>query len=451
MSTLFVGLDVHLKAVTAAFVLEDAAIAAKRISFPNDPSGADTLALRVRDICAQCGITDAQIGMETTSNLYFGLADVLRSHGVFDGLHVDVHSLNARQVAQLKKLFPEMSKDDPVDAGMIAEYLRFRRLPTPHLVDERYLALQQLTRHRFHLVQSLVGEKNRFISHLFLKFSGFRQDKPLSDTFGAASSALLTEFLSVDEIARMSIDELVDFLKDKGRDHFIDPEKTAARIKAAAAKSYRLNSSLVDPVNTILAMTLENVRFFERQIKAIDKAIEHQLRAFAHEATLLASVPGIGDVLGAGIIAEIAGIQRFDNDGALARFAAIVWKHHKSGEFSGDDTPMMHSGNQYLRYYFVEAANSLRLHNEEFAAYYQTKFREATKHHHKRACVLTARKLVRLVFNLLRKGMLYRTPQQRKEYQAANPLPEGTTPGELARHAARRRQAKRPMRIHIDH
>jgi transposase len=444
-------MDVHLSTVTASFVLDDATSPAKRISFPNNPSGANKLALRVRDICAQRGITDAQIGMETTGNLWVGLADVLRSHPVFDGLHIDVHSLNARQAAQIKKLFPEMSKNDPVDAAMIAEYLRFRRLPTPHLVDEHYLALQQLTRHRFHLVQSLAGEKNRFISHLFLKFSGFRQDKPLSDTFGAASSALLTEFLSVDEIAQMSIDEMIDLLKDKGRDRFIDPEKTATRIKAAAAKSYRLNSSLVDPVNTILAMTLENIRFFERQIKTIDKAIERQLRAFSYEATILASIPGIGPVFSAGIIAEIAGVERFDNDGALARFAAIVWKHHKSGEFTGDDTPMMHSGNQYLRYYFVEAANSLRLHNDEFAAYYQTKYREATKHQHKRACVLTARKFVRLAFNLLHKGMLYRTPQQRKEYQAANPLPEGTTPGELARHAARRRQAKRPVRIHIDH
>ena len=112
---------------------------------------------------------------------------------------------------------------------------------------------------------------------------------------------------------------------------------------------------------------------------------------------------------------------------------------------------MMHSGNKYLRYYFVEAANSLRLHNEEFAAYYQTKYREATKHHHKRACVLSARKLVRLVFSLLHKGMLCRTPEQRKEYRAADALPEGITPGELASHAARRRQAKRPMRVHVDH
>jgi len=116
---------------------------------------------------------------------------------------------------------------------------------------------------------------------------------------------------------------------------------------------------------------------------------------------------------------------------------------------SSDETPMMRSGNEYLRCYLVEAANSLRMHSEEYAAYYQTKYREATTHHHKRACVLTARKLVRLVHTLLRKNQLYQTHDQRKEAPAV--LPAGMTPGELARHVVRRRQAKGRFRVHLDH
>ena len=293
--------------------------------------------------------------------------------------------------------------------------------------------------------------KNRFISSLFLKFSGFRQHKPLSDTFGAAASALLTEFLTVDEIARLSINELADFLQEKGKGNFGDPCAVASAIKEAAAKSYRLDARLVEPVNQVLAMTLANVRYFERQIDEIEKVITRQLRAFAHEAAILSSVPGFGPVFTAGLIAEIADIRRFDNDSALARYSAIAWKKTQSGEFTSDHTPMLRSGNQYLRYYFFEAANCLRLHNDEFAAYYQSKHREANSHHHKRACVLTARKLVRLVFRLLRDGVLYKTPDQRKEYRAAHPLPNGITHGELARHIQRRRQAKKAFRVHVDH
>ena len=63
---------------------------------------------------------------------------------------------------------------------------------------------------------------------------------------------------------------------------------------------------------------------------------------------------------------------------------------------------MTKTGNKYLRYYLVEASNSLRVHNEEYKKYY-----ESQKHKHKRALVLTAHKFVRLVFALLSKGEIY--------------------------------------------
>ena len=68
---------------------------------------------------------------------------------------------------------------------------------------------------------------------------------------------------------------------------------------------------------------------------------------------------------------------------------------------------MTKTGNKYLRYYLIEAANSLRVHNEEYKAYYQSKYQEVTKHRHKRALALTARKLVRLIFLLLKNSQLY--------------------------------------------
>ena len=50
----------------------------------------------------------------------------------------------------------------------------------------------------------------------------------------------------------------------------------------------------------------------------------------------------------------------------------------------------------------VEAANSIRRHEDTYRLYYQKKYDEVPKFKHKRALVLTARKLVRLVDTLLR-------------------------------------------------
>lgn len=47
----------------------------------------------------------------------------------------------------------------------------------------------------------------------------------------------------------------------------------------------------------------------------------------------------------------------------------------------------------------------MRIHNAEYGRYYLTKYNESTKH--KRALVLTARKLVRLVNAMLRYNQLY--------------------------------------------
>jgi transposase len=447
MSRLHVGLDLSQTLVAACFMLDDGSEPINRFCFEHNPSGVDKLVAKMVDTANQLSTNQLLVGMETTGLLWWHIAEALRNSPQLRHLSPAVYTINAKLICNFKKAYVETEKTDPGDAFIIAERLRFGRLPRMCEPDERYLALQKLTRHRFHLVNSLTSEKNRFLTHLFLKFSAFCQQQPLSDPFGAAASAL-TEFLSVDEIANTSIEELAAFLIEKGRNGFRDPQAVAQAVQKAARDSYRLDQCLADPVNIILAMTLQNIRFFETQIAHLDKVIARQLAALP-SAKVLLSVSGLGPVFVAGIIAEVGDINRFDTDAQLARFASIAWKHSQSGDFVAEDTPMMRSGNQYLRYYFIEAANSLRMHNEEYAAYYRTKYREATTHHHKRACVLTARKLVRLVHTLLRKGQVYQTPDQRKEAPAV--LPVGMTPGELARHVVRRRQAKGRFKPHLDH
>ena len=113
----------------------------------------------------------------------------------------------------------------------------------------------------------------------------------------------------------------------------------------------------------------------------------------------------------AGIIAEIGDIHRFDSQASVAKFAGLVWTQHQSGEFEAEHSRMIKSGNRYLRYYLLEAANSVRRCDSEFRRYYDLKFKEVNKYQHKRALALTARKLVRLVFRLLKDNRLYIPPE----------------------------------------
>lgn len=63
------------------------------------------------------------------------------------------------------------------------------------------------------------------------------------------------------------------------------------------------------------------------------------------------------------------------------------------GNFDTEERRLTKNGNRYPRYYLILVANSLRVHNEEYRAYYQTNYREVTKLQHKSALALTARKL----------------------------------------------------------
>ena len=71
---------------------------------------------------------------------------------------------------------------------------------------------------------------------------------------------------------------------------------------------------------------------------------------------------------------------------------------------------MIKSGNRFLRYYLLEAANSVRRYDSEFNRYYNLKYKEVNQFQHKRALALTARKLVRVVYRLLKDNRLYTPP-----------------------------------------
>ena len=150
------------------------------------------------------------------------------------------------------------------------------------------------------------------------------------------------------------------------------------------------------------------MKALESQIKEFDKAIKTEMELLPN---VLTSIPGIGPVYSAGIIAEIGDIHRFESQASVAKYAGLVWTQHQSGDFEAQNTRMIKSGNHYLRYYLLEAANSVRRCDSEFRRYYDLKFHEVNKFQHKRALALTARKLVRVVFRLLKDNRLYIVPE----------------------------------------
>jgi len=406
-TTLFVGIDVSKTSNTVRF-MDGEGDTLSLFDIPNNSDGAARLQEKLRYTLLHTDYSKVTVGMESTSVYADHLATYLRNDEFLHKWECKVYVINAKNISNFKKSYPELPKTDSIDTLIIADYLRFGRLPKIVSHDEKYLALRNLTRARFQAAQNLSREKTRFIETLFQKFSSLDSSRVFSNTFGATALSAACDFLSVDEIIYTPIDKLADFVNQKGKGKFADPQAIAAALQAAARSSYRVSKTVNDSLNQLLAIRLIGIRSIEEQIKSLDKSIVSFMAAFQN---VLISIPGIGPVYSAGLMAEIGDINRFKGQAALAKYAGLAWSKHQSGGFEAANTKLILSGNKYLKYYLLEAANKVRMHDASFAEYYRIKFREVPKHQHKRALALTARKLVRLVFSLLSTNRLY-TPQR---------------------------------------
>ena len=406
MDKLFVGLDVSLKDYKVCFLDTEGERIGKSFALKNNGDGSQVLVERIVAAAAKVKAEKVLLGYESTSVYGWHLQYFLTDAPELAPLSPTIVCFNPAVIENHKKSLGDLPKNDHMDAFAVADRLR-GRLPKSVSADFRYLALQRLTRHRFHIVECIVREKNYYLSNLFLKCSGLCQTAVFSDNFGAAATGLVDELENFEQIADMPLAELVSWLIERSREKFDNPEETAKKLQAAVKSSYRVRPSMDHSLNLVLRSCIENIKSLEHQKKTIEKSIQEQVKFFHNEYTCLKSVKGIGEVIAAGLIAEIAGISRFEDDDALAKFAGIYWNKHQSGEFTAEESSLRRRGNKYLRYYFVQAADHMRIWLPEYRDFYSRKFRESKTHHHKRALILTSRKTVRLVFALLHDNKLY--------------------------------------------
>ena len=413
MSTLFVGIDVSSKSneVYAMDFDENKYISSP---FGNNQPGADALA----DIIADCmekhkNLDTIIIALEATSVYSIHISNFLSTSEVLMPYKPYVFCLNPKTTANYRKSYVGMEKTDPTDAFLIADFARVGR--TKKLEPWRggqFIALKRLTRHRMHLMECITREKTYMVSNLYLKFSELQllegENKPFGSVYSATASAVLTEFMSPQEIIDASEEDLLNFIATKSRNRISDISKTTDLLRKAARDSYRLDKCMYEPLSISIASSFNCIHAYKKEIKLIDEAIEKCINGMSPNALLiLQSIPGIGPVWASGIISEIGDITAFHSSDALAKYAGLYWPKGDSGDFTSEDNRISKAGNIYLRYYLGEAANSVRRYIPEYADFYAKKYAEANKHQHKRALALTSRKLVRLVFGLLVKNQLY--------------------------------------------
>lgn len=407
--TLCVGADVHLDKIVLRAV--DKALGHEvfqRFRVTNNLPGAQAAAATIAQTATDLGYTRIEIGWEATGMLWIPFHRYLSTEPLLHPFELELVCFNPKLVAKFKDgLVLRSPKNDDRDAFDIAARIRFGELPVSYVPGDFWQGLRRLTRYRYRLSKALSQEKMRFQSYAYLKCSDWKRVKAFSDVFGATSAALLTEF-TVAELQEMTHDQLVDLITRRGRGRFHDPTATARAVRQTLRTSYPIDTRMDEMVTAALAAGWDHIRYLKRSMKRLDRLIARYIDPVPNP---IITIKGLGAVITAGILAEVVDVLRFPENKHLAQYMGLTWRKRSSGGFVSQNTRLTKVGNVYLRYYFILGANLLRQHNLEYKAYYLRKYQEVSKYQHKRALVLTARKLVRLVHALLTKNEPYVRPR----------------------------------------
>ena len=383
-----VGIDIGKNHHEASIVSPEGKQIGRSLRFATTHKGADSL---MSFIFKNIGNSPCVFGMEATGHYWYPIYSFLKAKGY------TIYVINPIQSDSLRKMYIRQTKNDSIDSFLIAEVIRFGQFGTTSMADENILAMRQLCRYRDSVISSRTEIKLRIGTIMEQIFPEY--EKQFSSLWVSTSMGILEKYLTPENIENAPIDELFEIIKDKSHNRLTRAK--AISIKEAAADAFGIKIAQ-DAFSFQLKQLIDRMNFLDKQIEALDCQILEYYEKFD---CYLHTIPGIGIIGAATILAEIGDISRFKNSSSLIAFAGIDPTVRQSGEFNSTHNHMSKRGSPYLRHAIFLAATTCSFHNSPLNAYYKKK-RDQGKHH-LTATGAVARKLTTVIYAVLRDSKPY--------------------------------------------
>ena len=383
-----VGIDIGKNHHEASIVSPEGKQIGRSLRFATTHKGADSL---MSFIFKNIGNSPCVFGMEATGHYWYPIYSFLKAKGY------TIYVINPIQSDSLRKMYIRQTKNDSIDSFLIAEVIRFGQFGTTSMADENILAMRQLCRYRDSVISSRTEIKLRIGTIMEQIFPEY--EKQFSSLWVSTSMGILEKYLTPEHIENAPIDELFEIIKDKSHNRLTKAK--AISIKEAAADTFGIKIAQ-DAFSFQLKQLIDRMNFLDKQIEALDCQILEYYEKFD---CYLHTIPGIGMIAAATILAEIGDINRFKSSSALVAFAGIDPTVRQSGEFNSTHNHMSKRGSPYLRHAIFLAATTCSFHNSPLNAYYKKK-RDQGKHH-LTATGAVARKLTTVIYAVLRDSKPY--------------------------------------------
>jgi len=386
------GLDIHKESIVACLLTGPVKSQLKPHGEIREFSTQikDLLALRQWLKEHQC----QHVAMESTGIYWQPVYAVLEA-SLSDEMHLLV--VNARHMKNVPG-----KKTDMRDAEWIATLLRAGLLKASFVPERDIRDLRQFTRYRKALIRDITAQKNRI--EKLLQSNGFRLSSFLSDSFGSSGLAVMNQLVQVGFLTRESLEMSL---------------KSKARQKANEILS-NLNGILSVPQRKLLHMQLVHLADLQANLRQVEEEIHDSFSQFQGPIELLDSVPGIDQTAAYTILAEIGKeMSAFPTAQHICSWAGLAPGNHKSA--NKQKKQRITQGDNYLKSILCEVAWVIAAQRKLYLSAWYWRLKQHTGG--KRAIVALARKLLVIIYTMLKTGQMYdeqkflerkKTSEQRK-------------------------------------
>lgn len=401
---IYIGVDVHKQQHTAVIVncwgekLGD-------ITFKNKPAAFPEFIKEIerhskKDMTPVFGLED--VGGHGRS-----LAVFLKEQGY------QVKAVNAALSYMERRSYPTTQKNDSWDAQCVAEVLarKFTQLPDANPIDI-YWTISQLVGRRNTLVKDHASLKNQLHLHLSHNYPSYKQF--FAEIDGKTALAFWERFPSPHCLEGVSVEQLTTFLLQASSNAC--SIRKAETIRSLVAADGDTKREYQESRDGMIQSIVRHLRFIKQEMRNIEKELKRLVGTLGYQ---LETMPGIDVVTASALIAEIGDIYRFPNADKLARFAGIAPVFFGSG--GKGDNHKSRQGNRVLHSLFYNLAVqqvqiakcSHRPRNPVFYQYYLKKLAEGKSK--KQALVCVMRKLVNIIYGMMKSKTAYLPPLPRRQ------------------------------------
>jgi transposase len=154
-----------------------------------------------------------------------------------------------------------------------------------------------------------------------------------------------------------------------------------------------------------LSILKETIKYLDIQIKKLDKEILSK-ETIKDTIEQIGKIPGISNIALAGIIIELGDVMRFKGKKQVVAFAGLDPSIKESGLSVRGRSKISKRGSKTLRSILCRCSWGVFMHNKELKLYFEKKRSEGK--HYFTALVATARKILIIIYSLLKSGQKYR-------------------------------------------